>query len=440
MDKPKALTPYERIIRELSDRIVTAQKPIRILNALKWDHHVSDYFFSHKFKKLPPVDAAYYEKNSLNFDPVQKTAEFYAIELDIRRKLGQFSGIGGIMRRMCREYREVIRMLMARGTPEFTKISQDLYGSSDDAFYAGAPTLKDLALLVSETLSRIKRSEIEPAEIKRYSSQEAVSILDKRLKQYFDSANTTHHSIKNQVRVRISDDIMSDAAAGADTIRIRRGSEFSERDLRIFEVHEGWVHVGTTLNGQAQPVCTFLSKGPPSSTVNQEGLAIIMEIFTFSSYPNRVQRLTDRITAIQMAEQGANFIDVFDFFVGQGLSETESYASARRVFRGSTPTDGPFTKDLCYSKGFILIYNYIRIAIQKGLQEYIPLLFLGKTTLEDLHIFADLQESGVITPPIYLPPQFKDLAALCAWMSYSVFLNKLSLEHITTDFKAFLHI
>lgn len=440
MDKTKVLTPYEQAIRDLSERIVDAQKPIRILNSLKWDQYVKDYFFKYRFKKLPPINEAYYQRNSLNFDPQKKTEEFYAIELDIRRKLGQFSGIGGMMRRMCREYREVIRMLVARGTPEFTKISQDLYGSSEDVFYAGAPTLTDLAVLVSETLSRVKRSEVDPEEVKKYSAHEAATILTKRLKHYFNNANTTHHRQPYKVKIRLSDTIMSDAAAGADTIRIRSGSEFSERDLKIFEVHEGWVHIGTTLNGLAQPVCTFLSKGPPSSTVNQEGLAIIMEIFTFSSYPSRVKRLTDRVTAIQMAEEGADFIDVFKFFLEEGQNENQSYANAQRVFRGSTPQDGPFTKDLSYSKGFILIYNYIRIAVQKGLQEYIPLLFLGKTTLEDLRVFADLMEGGVIIPPIYLPPQFKDLSSLCAWMSYSIFLNKLSLEHLTTDYKMFLHV
>lgn len=440
MHDPKSLTPYERMIRELSDRIVEAQKPIRILNSLKWDQHIQKYFFDHKCKKLPPIDAAYYQKNSLNFDPEAKTAEFYDIELDIRRKLGQFSGIGGLMRRMCREYREVIRMLLARGTPEFSKISQDLYGSSDDAFYAGAPTLRDLAIQVSETLTRIRRSEVDPCEIKQYTSQEAVVILTKRLSRYFRDANTTHHRRPDPVRVILSDDIIADAAAGADSIRLRRSSMFSERDLRVLEVHEGWVHIATTLNGLAQPVCTFLSKGPPSSTVNQEGLAIIMEIFTFSSYPSRVQRLTDRVTAIHMAEQGADFIDVYKFFLEQNNSELDAYSNTRRVFRGSTPTEGPFTKDLAYSKGFILIYNYIRIAVQKGLQDYIPLLFLGKTTLEDLHIFADLMEGGVLIPPIYLPPQFKDLSALCAWMSYSLFLNKLSLEQLTSDYNMFLHI
>lgn len=434
----KSLTPYEQIIRDLSERIVEAQKPIRILNSLKWDPSIKEYFFTHKFKKLPVVDHNYYQQNLLHFDPRTKTEEFYAIELDIRRKLGQFSGIGRIMRRMCREYREVIRMLTVRGTAEFSKISQDLYGSSDDAFYAGAPTLKDLAILVSDTLSRLRKSELEPAEIKQFSSEEAVEILSKRLNPYFNLSNIKNKK-KNVIKVILSDDILADAAAGADTIRIRKDSRFSERDLRVFEVHEGWVHIGTTLNGLSQPICTFLSKGPPSSTVNQEGLAIIMEIFTFSSYPKRVQKLTDRITAIHMAEQGADFIEVFNFFCDQGLSENDSYSSTRRVFRGSTPTEGPFTKDLSYSKGFVLIYNYIRIAIQKGLQDYIPLLFLGKTSLEDLNIYAELMEAGILIPPIYLPPQFKDLAALSAWMSYSLFLNKLSLERLTIDYKMILH-
>src|SRR5262249_34573828 len=155
--------------------------------------------------------------------------------------------------------------------------------------------------------------------------------------------------------VKLSDEIIADAAAGAEFVKIRNNAQFSWRDLRVFEVHEGWVHLGTTLNGLRQPICTFLSKGHPSSTITQEGLAIIMEIFTFSSHPGRMQGLTDRITAIHMAETGANFIEVFNFFREQGCTEEEAYARASRVFRGSTPSNGPFTKDLVYNKGFILI-------------------------------------------------------------------------------------
>ena len=59
------LTDYQQVIHELSERIVAAQKPIRVLDAIKWDGQVQEEFFKHKFKKLPLVDTAYYlEKKS----------------------------------------------------------------------------------------------------------------------------------------------------------------------------------------------------------------------------------------------------------------------------------------------------------------------------------------------------------------------------------------
>lgn len=425
------LGEYEQAIHELSERIVAAQKPIRILDALKWNVDIEEYFFEHKCKKLPLINSEYYrEKNPLSFDPIKKIEEFRDIERSVRRKLGQYSGVGSIMQRMCYEYCRVIDMLLGRGTPKFTEVSQELYGSSEDAFHVGAPTLKDMALLVTNTLSNIKDQVRTAADEEKYTSEETVAILSERLAAYF--------SEQDKIRVEISDGIIADAAAGADRIKIHKGSKFSLREIRTFEIHEGWVHLGTTLNGMAQPICTFLSKGPPSSTVTQEGLAIITEIFTFSSYPGRVRRLTDRINAVSMAEGGANFFDVYQYYRDQGLKENDSYQSTVRVFRGSTPEGGPYTKDLSYSKGFILIYNYMRLAVQRGLVKRIPLLFVGKTTLEDLHVLADLLDEGIITAPKYVPPQFADIAALSAWMVYSLFLNRLDLRRLALDFKAIL--
>lgn len=423
---------YYQVIRELSDRIVTAQRPIRILDALKWGPKIKEEFFAKKFKELPKVDAKYYQNNPLRFEPKEKKEEFNLIERDIRRELGQFNNVGQIMQRMCREYSLVVEMLEARGSTQFTNYSQQLYGSSQDAFYMGAPTLKDLAMVLSNTLSFLSMRKTKNSEDKKkYSSEEIVKLLGKRLKKYFGDK-------QSEVRVKLSDDIIADAAAGAEFIKIRGNAKFSKRDLKVFEVHEGWVHLGTTLNGLSQPYCTFLSKGPPSSTITQEGLAIIIEIFTFSSHPSRMQGLTDRITAIHMAEEGANFIDVFNFFREQGFSEEDAYTRTARVFRGTTPTQGPFTKDLVYNKGFILIYNYIRLAIQKGLLSHIPMLFLGKTTLEDLHTFSDLVQEGMVVPPKFIPPQFKDLAGLSSWMCYSLFLNQLDLKQLAVEYKEIL--
>jgi uncharacterized protein (TIGR02421 family) len=427
--KPKALTAYQKTVLELSERLVKAQQPIRVLDAIKWDASIQQGFFEYNCSKLPAVTKEYYQKYPLPFNPDEKVAEFYQIDKDIRRLLGQFNTVGNIMQRMCREYRELVRMLKHRGEPQFAEISQQLYGASNDAFHAGEANLKDLAEMISGTLTSIK-GQLTSTEIdkKKYNSEETVKILNDKLKEYF------FHSSR-PVTVKISDGILADAAAGADTIKIRQNAVFSERDIRILEIHEGWVHVGTTLNGLLQPICTFLSKGPPSSTITQEGLAIIMEIFTFSSYPARVRRLTDRVTAIHMAEQGANFLEVFEFYRFQGLNDEDAYAHASRVFRGSLPDGAPFTKDLVYSKGFVMIYNYVQLAIEKGLLNRIPLLFTGKTTLGDIKSIVELIDEGLVIPPQFVPPQFSDLGALTAWMCYANFIRKLSHERVELDYK-----
>lgn len=416
---------YHNTIRTLSGRLVEAQTPIRVLDAIKWDDSIRKGFIKAKGKEMPAVDRSYYDNRPLAFDSTAKKLEFQNIERDITRQLGQFNPVGQIMRRMCKEYRMVIRMLEARGTADFGLISQELYGAASDAFHAGDPTLADLGLMLSDYLNNIAaRGDLED-EPKTLTAKDAVGLLQQRLAAVFGDET---------IRVFESDGIVADAAAGADYIKIRSDALFNQRDVRALEVHEGLVHVGTTLNGLSQPICTFLAKGPPSSTVTQEGLAILMEVIAFASYPTRLRKLTNRTRAIHMAEEGADFLQVCAFYREQGFGLEESYGNASRAFRGSTPNGLPFTKDLSYLKGFILIYNYIQLAVRKGKLEQIPLLFCGKTTLEDMRTLRQLVDEGLVAPPKYLPPQFRDLNALSAWMCFSNFLNHLSLDRIEADY------
>jgi uncharacterized protein (TIGR02421 family) len=413
------LDEYQQTIRTLSDRIVAAQTPIRVLDAVKWDEGVKQAFLKANGKALPEVDRAWYQNRPLAFDASAVKLEFQNIERDITRRLGQFSPVGQIMRRMCREYRMVVRMLEARGTADFGLISQELYGAASDAFHAGDPTLADLGLMLSDYLNNIAGKSDLKDEPKTLTAKEAVAMLQSRLNRVFGEAEET-------IRVFESDGIVADAAAGADYIKVRSDALFNERDVRALEVHEGLVHVG------------FLSKGPPSSTITQEGLAILMEVIAFASYPSRLRKLTNRTRAIHMVEEGADFLQVYEFFREQGFEMAESYGNASRVFRGSTPTGLPFTKDLSYLKGFIMVYNYIQLAVRKGKLEQVPLLFCGKTTLEDMRTLRQLVDEGLVAPPKYLPEQFRDMNALSAWMCFSNFLNHLSLDRIEADYSNIL--
>src|SRR5437660_9683232 len=146
----RPLTAYESMVRALSDRLVEAQRPIRVLDAIKWDDDIERAFFDRGCRELPPVTRDYYLSRPLPFDPEDKLHEFHAIERDIRRQLGEFNGPGQIMSRMCEEYREVVHLLTHRGSRAFGEISERLYGSSSDSFHAGDPNAAALGRIMSD--------------------------------------------------------------------------------------------------------------------------------------------------------------------------------------------------------------------------------------------------------------------------------------------------
>lgn len=419
------------ILKELSKRIVDAQQQIRILDIIKWDNEIKEIFFRQKEQVLPIVDKEYYLNKPLPFDATLKQEEFRLILRDSQNNLGQYSAATRLIKRQCEEYVRAVQMLAARGTPTFCEISMELYGSPNDAFYLGGPRLSELGALLYDLLTDLDVKLQSDRDQKLYTAFEAQKILQERLSSFF-----IKHPDK--ITVSVSDDLIADASAGADVIKLNQEVVFSQRDLRYLEVHEGWVHLGTTLNGSMQPYCFFLSKGSPSCSVIQEGLAVITEIVTFSSYPGRVRKITNRVIALEKVREGANFIDIYRYFLSCDFTKEQSYNQTVRIFRGSTPEGGPFTKDLSYAKGFLLIYNFLRFAISQGRTDTIPLLFTGKLVLDDLPLLQELKDHNLLIPPVYLPKPFQDLAALSAWLAFSLFLNKFNLNEIQKNFRFLL--
>lgn len=418
-------------VSHLSKRLIEAQRKITILDAVKWTDAIKEDFFNHRCKKQPMVDRAYYEKMPLPFNVDDKIEEFLGIIRDVQNLFGNFSAVTRLISERCREYIRAIHMLDVRGTPNFSKISIELYGSPADAFYAGGPRLVEMGTLLFDLLTSLDVQLKSDLDQKRYTAEDAQKILQQKLNKYFQG----HTDV---VKVMVSDGLVADASAGADAIKLKDGALFSKRDLRCLEVHEGWVHVGTTLNGMAQPYCNFLGKGSPSCSVLQEGLAVLTEIITFSSYPSRMRKITNRVIAMDMVLNGATFIDVFKHFMECGFSEHESYNHTVRIFRGSTPEGGPFTKDLSYAKGFVLAFNFIMYAIAQRQVDVVELLFAGKITLEDLPLLVELRDIGLLEAPLYLPPQIRDQAGLSSWMSFFLYLDKFDFAEIQKNFRFLL--
>ena len=422
---------YLRTLRALSDRLVAAQQPIRVLDAIAWDDSVKSAFFAGDCERQPAVDADYYRGRPLRFDPKEAHARFDEISRDAESAFGARDPAARLLLRMCREYDTVISMLEARGTPGFARLAGDLYGRATDPIFPDQPSLTDLAAALESTLTSIDAAAFEERHPRNLTTEEAVAILQRRLDE-------TMQVDGMRVHVCVDDGIVADAAAGSDYIKLRAGARFSQQELALLEAHEGWVHVGTTLNGRAQPTCTFLGKGTPSTTVTQEGLAVLVEVTSLRSHPARLRRLTDRIHAIHMGEQGASFLEVYRAFVERGRSRDDAWAVSARAFRGGHPEAGPFAKDLSYSKGFVLIYNFLRLAVRHGRLERLPLLFAGKLTLDEVGLLADLTERGVVVPPRFLPPGFAEPSALVSWMACSNFLNRIDLARAEASFAELL--
>ena len=67
-------TSLETRIRGLSDRLVEVQRPLRILDAVKWGDEVERSFFAAGARELPPVTRDSYASRPLPFDPESSAA------------------------------------------------------------------------------------------------------------------------------------------------------------------------------------------------------------------------------------------------------------------------------------------------------------------------------------------------------------------------------
>src|SRR5262249_27711903 len=284
------------LIGKLGERLIEAQRPLRLLDAIAWDDRVEQAFFAAGCRRLPAVDHDYYRCRPLGFDPDAKRGELASLERDVSRRLGKTHPAGRLLLRRCRQYQGVIELLRARGTPEFARISARLFGDSTTAPTGG---LRELAARLTSLADGPSADGLVGGEEGTLPADEAAAPPSSRLGAYLGGSGG--------VCVRVTARLASEASAGAGYLKLRAGARFSQRDLRLLEVHEGWVHLGTTLNALEQPAFAFLSRPTPATTPTQEGLAVLAEVLAFASHPARLRRLAQRAEAVALAEAGADF-------------------------------------------------------------------------------------------------------------------------------------
>jgi uncharacterized protein (TIGR02421 family) len=253
-----------------------------------------------------------------------------------------------------------------------------------------------------------------------FTAEEVAGKIDRAVRKHFGEDAPT---------VELVDKLSSNALATASTISIRRDARFTDRDASQLLHHEAYIHVATSLNGRAQTDLPILAAGHPGTTRTQEGLAVFAELISGSMELDRMRRLADRVFAIQMTIEGADFLEIYRYFLERTGVPDQSFENARRVFRGGVITGGaPFTKDVVYLYGLLGVSNVIRSFFAAGRSDCLKLLFCGKLDVLDIPVLCELYEMGLCKAPRYLPPWVSDPRYLLALLTYSTFMNKMDVE------------
>ncbi len=396
------------LLREASAEILDAQRPIRILRTLSWTAEVEEAFFAGGARELPrPLYRVAPEVNTA-LERLRALQARLTGENEIERFLRETAG----------SLATAARMLLAVGTKDFYYHSVELYGRPASLASDRHTTNLGLARHFEQVVAGFAPPPDE-ADRPSITADEALPLLKAKFDAFFSGRD---------IRIVVADGMAAMASASADEIKLKRGQRFSERDLRQIAYHEGQVHVATALNGRAQPALVFLGVPTPRTTSTQEGLAVLTEFLTASTSLPRVRRISDRVLAIERAEQGADFLEVYRFFLGRSYDQDSAFDAARRVFRGGVLEGGaPFTKDVCYLDGLLRVTNFLRIALTRGQSALARMLFAGKLAVEDVPLFDRLLREGLASEARYVATWANDLSFLTALMSYAAFLTESDL-------------
>lgn len=418
-----ALFPEKELekLKEAARLLQAAETRLPVLRSIGWDRALADEFFANRERELPRPD----------YHPIDPNPSLELV-FKARMLIDGDSPVHAWLKRFAETTVKTALLLSVVGTDLFHGHSRALYGGPTSPLADGRTTALDLARRLDALLSDFDdpARRMEPPEV--LSAEVLKQRLDKELPIHFGDAAP---------RVEITKNVSAKAAAGPDYIKLREDAAFSDLDAVQLLQHEALVHIATRLNGAAQPHFPILAEAHPGNARTQEGLAVFAEFISGALDPRRFKRLADRVIAIHMSAEGADFIELYNFFRERSETDApfEAFESARRVVRGGlVEGGGPFTKDSVYLQGLLEVHNYLRTAIRAGDAGYIRLLFVGKIDLDDLAAMKCLRGEGLLEEPRFTPPWAADLRYLLSYLAYSTFLNEINLRDVAARYEALL--
>jgi uncharacterized protein (TIGR02421 family) len=403
----------------LDRELVSASRDIKVLSEFAWDPELQHSFIANWLRGEPTLPDVRYAK-------VDHSRQMTQLESIAERAAALDHPLGNFLNDTAQSYLNVARMIACMGTERMTELSISIYGRPGSPLTGGNGTTSlDAAKYFLTVGSEFYRSNA-PKEADYCVTARAVrDELESGLAEVFKN---------KEVSIVIDPHLASKAAAGATRIRLRDATCFSEYDAQQLLQHEAFVHSLTALNGRRQTTISAMSLGAPRTTVAQEGLATFAELVTGTIDISRLERIAMRIIATDMALGGADFIDVFRYFVDAGQPLNESYSSTMRIFRGAPLTGGhAFTKDAVYLRGMLEIHTFFRWAFKEQKLQLCEHFFAGRMTLSDVVRYEEFFRDGTLCAPNYLPPWMTRSTGLGGYLAFSVFANAIDLTVLPSE-------
>ncbi|WP_425309922.1 tyrosine/phenylalanine carboxypeptidase domain-containing protein [Ammonicoccus fulvus] len=279
--------------------------------------------------------------------------------------------VGTLLRARYREMRMRVEMLRARDTKDFLTLSIEQYGGV-------MPRLREVAV---DLLDRLPGGALDPETV---DADEFLEYANAELEHYreIDPDIGVHAEIRDDVTGVLVD---------GDTLMISTNASIARSRVNALIQHEVGTHLVTQVNGVAQPL-KMMGSGLARYDETQEGLAVLAEIGSGGLTPSRLRQLAARVIAVDSLIHGASFVETHRLLVDAGLPPKGAWTTTMRVYRA-----GGFTKDAAYLRGLLDLFDHLRSGGS------LDLFFLGKFSLEDLHLVADLHARRLLRPARITP-------------------------------------
>jgi len=405
-------------MKDASDVFRLCAKKIKILSSISWTGNTADEFFKSKETVVPKpvyqIDRAVLKEILVHLDTLGPKLK------------GEHPVLAWLVKTR-ESYALACRLLLEVGTPGFYEVSSQLYGNSSSRSFKGGVSNVELARSISTRMAVCELNEAGDSTALQDCGQFAASI-ETRMKM---------RSPALPIKVGITNDISAKVVAGMNRVRIRKDTRFHKLEVSALWNHEMETHCLTANNGLLQENADFLSSGGPRTTMTQEGLAVFFEMYGHSMSQRRFLGLCDRVLAIEQAEQGADFIQIYRWYKERAESPLEAFFSTSRIFRGSPAGGGfPFTKDVVYLGGLLAVYNFLQLAVKNQNRLLVESLVCGRIALEDVGTIAWLRTHGILSPPKFVPTWLENWEALLSFFSFSAFVSSVDLSAVQDYFDA----